>query len=85
MRKLKKKVCAHHNFWTHDEELRETLYAYFSQFGTIMDVVAMKTPKNKGQAFVVFKDIVTASNAMRESQDFVFFGKKMVRADYLLD
>ena len=36
-------------------ELRRSLYSLFSQFGGILDVVALKTPKARGQAFVVFE------------------------------
>jgi len=59
------------------EELRKSLYAMFSQFGTVLDVVALKTLKMRGQAFVVFKDILSATNAMRAMQLFPFFDKQM--------
>ena len=36
-------------------ELKKSLYAIFSQFGPILDIVAMKTLKMRGQAFVVFQ------------------------------
>ena len=36
-------------------ELRRSLYFLFSQYGAVLDVVALKTPKMRGQAFVVFK------------------------------
>lgn len=36
-------------------ELKKSLYAIFSQFGPILDIVAMKTLKTRGQAFVVFQ------------------------------
>jgi len=49
----------------------------FSQFGTVLDVVALKTLKMRGQAFVVFKDILSATNAMRAMQLFPFFDKQM--------
>jgi len=59
------------------EELRKSLYAMFSQFGTVLDVVALKTLKMRGQAFVVFKDILSATNAMRSMQLFPFYDKQM--------
>lgn len=59
------------------EELRKSLYAMFSQFGTVLDVVAMKTLKMRGQAFVVFKDVASATNAMRSMQNFPFYDKAM--------
>jgi hypothetical protein len=36
-------------------ELRRALYGFFAQYGTVLDVVALKTPKMRGQAFVAFK------------------------------
>jgi RNA recognition motif-containing protein len=59
------------------EELRKSLYAMFSQFGIILDVVALKTLKMRGQAFIVFKDTVSATNAMRAMQNFPFYDKPM--------
>ncbi len=50
----------------------------FSQFGTILDVVALKTLRMRGQAFVVFKDIPSAGNALRAMQQFPFYDKPMV-------
>ncbi|PRP81445.1 hypothetical protein PROFUN_10975 [Planoprotostelium fungivorum] len=59
------------------EELRKALYSMFSQFGTVLDVVALKTLRMRGQAFVVYKDTTTATNAMRQMQSFPFFDKPM--------
>jgi len=59
------------------DELRKSLYAMFSQFGTVLDVVALKTLKMRGQAFVVFKDIPSATRAMRSMQNFPFYDKPM--------
>lgn len=57
--------------------LKKSLYALFSQHGQIMDVVALKTVKMRGQAFVVFKDIASATVALRQLQGFDFFDKPM--------
>lgn len=59
-------------------ELKKSLYAIFSQFGPIIDIVALKTLKLRGQAFVVFKDISSATNALRSMQGFPFYDKPMV-------
>ncbi|XP_064383956.1 U1 small nuclear ribonucleoprotein A-like [Halichondria panicea] len=59
------------------EELKKSLYAIFSQFGPILDIVALKTLKMRGQAFVVFSDIPSASNALRSMQGFPFYDKPM--------
>ncbi|KAK4775174.1 hypothetical protein SAY86_010109 [Trapa natans] len=59
------------------EELKKSLRAVFSQFGDILDVLAFKTLKHKGQAWVVFKDVQSATNALRQMQDFPFYDKPM--------
>ena len=58
-------------------ELKKSLYAIFSQFGAILDIVAMKTLRMRGQAFVVFKDICSATTALRSMQGFPFYDKPM--------
>ena len=40
--------------------------------------MALKTLKMRGQAFVVFADISSASNALRSMQGFPFYDKPMV-------
>jgi RNA recognition motif-containing protein len=62
------------------EELKKSLYAVFSQFGKILDIVACKTLKLRGQAWVVFDDVTAATNALRQMQGFPFYDKPMVRA-----
>nr|XP_061792226.1 U2 small nuclear ribonucleoprotein B''-like isoform X3 [Nerophis lumbriciformis] len=59
------------------EELKRSLYALFSQFGQIVEIVAMKTMKMRGQAFVVFKELAAATNALRQLQGFPFYNKPM--------
>merc|ERR1712142_925088 len=59
------------------EELKRSLYAIFSQFGQILDIVALKTLKMRGQAFVIFKEISSATNALRAMQGFPFYDKPM--------
>ena len=53
------------------------MYAIFSQFGQILDIVALKTLKMRGQAFVIFNEINSASNALRSMQGFPFYDKPM--------
>mmetsp|Transcript_67404 Transcript_67404/g.133587 ORF Transcript_67404/g.133587 Transcript_67404/m.133587 type:complete len:257 (-) Transcript_67404:286-1056(-) len=59
------------------EETKKSLYAAFSQFGPILDVVAMRTYKMRGQAFIVFRDISSATQAVRQMQGFPFYDKPM--------
>ena len=53
------------------------LYVLCSQFGAVLDVVALKTPKMRGQAFVVFQHLTSASVALQKLQGFEFYGKPM--------
>uniref|UniRef100_A0A5B7BXY7 Putative U1 small nuclear ribonucleoprotein A isoform X2 n=1 Tax=Davidia involucrata TaxID=16924 RepID=A0A5B7BXY7_DAVIN len=59
------------------EELKKSLYAVFSQFGKILEVLAFKTLKHKGQAWVAFEDVSSATNALRQMQGFPFYDKPM--------
>ena len=65
-------------------ELKKSLYAVFSQFGVILDIVALKTLKMRGQAFVVFKDISSATQAKNSMQGFPFYNKPMVGIPLLM-
>jgi RNA recognition motif-containing protein len=58
--------------------LKKSLHAVFSQFGKILEVLAFKTLKHKGQAWVIFEDVTSASNALRQMQGFPFYDKPMV-------
>ena len=58
-------------------DLRLSLYTLFSTYGPVLDVVAMRTAKMRGQAHVVFRDIQTSTQAMRALQDFEFFGQQL--------
>ncbi|KAF3644817.1 U2 small nuclear ribonucleoprotein B'' [Capsicum annuum] len=58
-------------------ELKRSLYCLFSQYGRIVDIVALKTPKLRGQAWVVFSEVTAASHAVRQMQNFPFYDKPM--------
>jgi RNA recognition motif-containing protein len=59
-------------------ELKRQLYALFSQFGPILDIVAARSLKMRGQAFIVFKDITTATTAIKKMNGVEFHDKPMV-------
>lgn len=59
------------------DELKKSLHAIFSQFGEIKNIVALKSLKMRGQAFVIFKELNSASNALRSMQGFPFYDKPM--------
>ncbi|KAH3986324.1 hypothetical protein HBH98_035090 [Parastagonospora nodorum] len=59
------------------EDLKRSLYMLFATYGVVLDVVALKTAKMRGQAHVVFRDLDASTQAMRALQGFTFFGKDM--------
>ena len=60
------------------KQLKHLLYCLFSQFGQVLDVVALKTIKMRGQAFVVFGRIEEATMAMRSLQSYPFLDNPLV-------
>ena len=59
-------------------DLRRALYTLFSSYGHILDIVALKTTKMRGQAHIVFRDSESSSQAMQTLQGFEFLGKELV-------
>lgn len=58
-------------------DLRRLLYSYFSRYGKVLDVIALKNSRMRGQAFVVFKDLATSTAALRKEDGRSFAGKAM--------
>ncbi|KAF8506054.1 hypothetical protein F5888DRAFT_1604167 [Russula emetica] len=58
-------------------EIRSQLYALFTTYGKLIDVVATKTPKMRGQAFLVFTDLPSATAALRACDGMIFYNKPM--------
>lgn len=58
-------------------DLKKALYSHFSRYGTILDIVACRAHKLRGQAWIVYKDIAAAGAAMRDLQGFVFYDKAL--------
>ena len=63
------------------DELKMALYSFYSQFGPIMDIQLMKTARMRGQAFIAFDSISAASEAIRQTQGYVFYDRP-IRIDY---
>ncbi|KAH7887793.1 hypothetical protein F5I97DRAFT_1935858 [Phlebopus sp. FC_14] len=59
------------------DEMRSQLYALFTTYGKIIDVVASKGSRMRGQAFLVFTDLAAATTAMRACEGMVFYDKPM--------
>ncbi|KAJ8121246.1 hypothetical protein ONZ43_g2257 [Nemania bipapillata] len=58
-------------------DLKTALYLLFSTYGPVLDVVALKTAKMRGQAHIVFRDTHAATQAMRSLDAFQFLGKEL--------
>lgn len=65
-------------------ELKSQLYALFATYGKLIDIVASKNSKMRGQAFLVFTDLPGATAAMRACEGMVFYDKPLVKPYFLL-
>jgi len=59
------------------DELKKSLYHVFSQYGAILEIHASKTLKLKGQAWIVFDELSSATKALKAMANFTFYGKPM--------
>lgn len=59
------------------EMLKKNLYSMFSQFGEILDIIASRYEKTRGQAWIVFKDVATATAAKKKYDGFIFHDKPL--------
>lgn len=60
----------------HIIDLRNLLFEFFSPYGKVIDVVASKAdPKKRGNAFIVFSEIGSATAALRDLQGREFLGR----------
>ncbi|ORY56689.1 uncharacterized protein BCR38DRAFT_355615 [Pseudomassariella vexata] len=59
------------------DDLKTALYMLFSTYGPVLDIIALKTMKMRGQAHIVFRDTQAATQAMRSLEGFKFLGREM--------
>uniref|UniRef100_A0A1I7UZ48 U2 small nuclear ribonucleoprotein B n=1 Tax=Caenorhabditis tropicalis TaxID=1561998 RepID=A0A1I7UZ48_9PELO len=59
------------------DELKRSLHMIFTQYGEIIQLMSFRSERARGQAHIVFKEISSASNALRALQGFPFYGKPM--------
>lgn len=59
------------------DELKTSLFQLCSQYGEVLEIIASKAIKRRGQAFIVFKNINTAIKAEKELNDALLFGKRI--------
>ncbi|CAL3962637.1 unnamed protein product [Diplocarpon coronariae] len=57
--------------------ISSSLKELFSEYGTVLDIVAKGNLRAKGQAFVVFDNVASAQQCIEEVQGFELFGKPM--------
>ncbi|KAK8869961.1 hypothetical protein IAR55_000531 [Kwoniella newhampshirensis] len=58
-------------------ELRAQLYALFTPYGQVIDVVAKKHAGGRGQAFIVFAEQSAATSALRSLSGDLFYNKEL--------
>ncbi|KAJ2726317.1 hypothetical protein GGI07_000628 [Coemansia sp. Benny D115] len=61
----------------HKDVLKQTLYSLCLPYGRVLDIVALKTLKMRGQAFIVFNDITSSTAALRQLNGYQIFGRPM--------
>ncbi|KAF5572126.1 small nuclear ribonucleoprotein snRNP U1A, partial [Fusarium pseudocircinatum] len=59
------------------DALVDALRTVFAEFGNVVDIVAKKNLRAKGQAFVVYDSPESAQDAINEIDGFDLFGKPM--------
>ncbi|PIC37092.1 hypothetical protein B9Z55_015848 [Caenorhabditis nigoni] len=59
------------------DELKRSLHMIFAQYGEIIQLMSFRKERMRGQAHIVFKEVSSASNALRALQGFPFYGKPM--------
>jgi U1 small nuclear ribonucleoprotein A len=57
--------------------LKKTLYLIFSAYGNIVEINCTSTYRMRGQAWIIFDQLNSATRAQRELQNFLFFGKPL--------
>jgi RNA recognition motif-containing protein len=56
-------------------ELKRGLYLLFSQFGNVVEIVAHKSFKLRGQAWIIYDSIASATKSLQQMQGFIFYNK----------
>uniref|UniRef100_A0A7S3LNF7 RRM domain-containing protein n=1 Tax=Aplanochytrium stocchinoi TaxID=215587 RepID=A0A7S3LNF7_9STRA len=61
----------------HPNKMREILYTAFSRFGPVLDVVCIRSNKLRGQAWIVYEDVSTATAAKKKLNNYSLCDKPM--------
>jgi U2 small nuclear ribonucleoprotein B'' len=62
---------------THVDRMKLMLYAVFSRYGSVLDVVCNRRLAARGQAWIAFRDAAQAVEARKAMQGKELFGKEM--------
>jgi len=62
----------------HPERMKMILYTSFSRFGSILEINTVRRHKLRGQAWIVFKDVISATEAKKKMNNLNLFGKELV-------
>eukprot|EP01039_Chlorochromonas_danica_P006153 gene6153-6780_t len=57
--------------------LKKMLYMVFSQYGRVIQIIACKGLKMRGQAWVIYDNVNAAANALKGKQGFNFYDKPL--------
>jgi U2 small nuclear ribonucleoprotein B'' len=60
------------------DQLRRSLYLLFTRFGKVLEIVALRKDGLRGQAFIIYEDVLAAQAALQSLNGFTFFGKDLV-------
>jgi len=58
--------------------LKRALYSLFTRYGKVLDVVALRRDKLRGQAWIVYAQASSATTALQTCQGFHLFGKDLI-------
>ncbi|TPX30279.1 hypothetical protein SeMB42_g07937 [Synchytrium endobioticum] len=77
-------VDPNHTLYVHNlnekinlEALKKSLRVLFQDYGQVLDIVVGKSIVRRGQAFIVFREVESATKALKEVQGFPLYGKPM--------
>lgn len=57
--------------------LRRALHTLFNRHGKILDIIALRSDGLRGQAFILFDTVQSATSALQAEQGFTFFEKDL--------
>lgn len=58
--------------------MKQELYSLFSGYGNIIDIIAKRNIRMRGQAFIIYQELSSAIDAVKAMQEYNFYQKPMV-------